>query len=146
MGEGTFGRVLECWDREAKEFVAVKIIRSIQKYRDAAMILSVLSKHDKSSSRCVQIRNLYNGGTHDAQLQVQILTSSAGLGLERAPPPPPLPCAYGGQKGPAVQRGISPPRREDDKDGHYVFELGENLTPRYKILSEMGEGHACLPR
>lgn len=56
---GTFGRVLECWDREAREYVAVKIVRSIQKYRDAAMIeidvLNVLSKHDKSSSRYVHI-------------------------------------------------------------------------------------------
>ncbi|KAJ9534697.1 hypothetical protein QJQ45_013058 [Haematococcus lacustris] len=34
----------------------------------------------------------------------------------------------------------SPPVREDDKDGHYVYELGENLTSRYKILSKMGEG------
>lgn len=24
----------------------------------------------------------------------------------------------------------SPPWREDDKDGHYMFALGENLTPR----------------
>ncbi|KAF3664744.1 Serine/threonine-protein kinase AFC3, partial [Capsicum annuum] len=34
----------------------------------------------------------------------------------------------------------SPPRRPDDKDGHYVFSIGENLTPRYRILSKMGEG------
>ncbi|GFH23552.1 protein kinase domain-containing protein, partial [Haematococcus lacustris] len=34
----------------------------------------------------------------------------------------------------------SPPVREDDKDGHYVYELGENLSSRYKILSKMGEG------
>ncbi|KAK4402462.1 Serine/threonine-protein kinase AFC2 [Sesamum angolense] len=27
MGEGTFGQVLECWDRERKEMVAVKIVR-----------------------------------------------------------------------------------------------------------------------
>jgi dual-specificity kinase len=32
------------------------------------------------------------------------------------------------------ERGVarigSPPRRDDDKDGHYMFELGENLTSR----------------
>ncbi|KAK3016366.1 hypothetical protein RJ639_005359 [Escallonia herrerae] len=38
MGEGTFGRVLECWDRQTREYVAVKVVRSIRKYRDAAMI------------------------------------------------------------------------------------------------------------
>ena len=35
---GTFGRVLECWDRKNKDYVAVKIVRNVQKYRDAAMI------------------------------------------------------------------------------------------------------------
>nr|POE68551.1 serine/threonine-protein kinase afc2 [Quercus suber] len=38
MGEGTFGQVLECWDRERKEMVAIKIVRGIKKYREAAMI------------------------------------------------------------------------------------------------------------
>ncbi|KAL5135246.1 Serine/threonine-protein kinase AFC1 [Glycine soja] len=39
-----------------------------------------------------------------------------------------------------MPRNGSPPWRPDDKDGHYVFAVGENLTPRYKILSKMGEG------
>ncbi|KAK1295549.1 Serine/threonine-protein kinase AFC2 [Acorus calamus] len=55
MGEGTFGQVLECWDRERKEMVAIKIVRSIKKYREAAMIeidvLEQLIKHDKGGSR-----------------------------------------------------------------------------------------------
>ena len=29
-----------------------------------------------------------------------------------------------------LARNGSPPLREDDKDGHYMFELGENLTSR----------------
>jgi dual-specificity kinase len=37
-GTGTFGRVLECWDRKNKEYVAIKIVRNVKKYRDAAMI------------------------------------------------------------------------------------------------------------
>ncbi|RWW08536.1 hypothetical protein BHE74_00014307 [Ensete ventricosum] len=41
---------------------------------------------------------------------------------------------YGG-----VPRYGSPPWRGDDKDGHYVFGIGENLTPRYRILNKMGE-------
>ncbi|KAK9290351.1 hypothetical protein L1049_008519 [Liquidambar formosana] len=70
------------------------------------------------------------------------------------PPPKVLPAIYCGQefgnvgvpnyafssmfyKG--VPRNISPPWRPDDKDGHYVFAVGDNLTPRYKILSKMGE-------
>lgn len=51
---GTFGRVLECWDRQAREYVAIKVVRSIKKYRDAAMIevdiLQHLAKHEKGSS------------------------------------------------------------------------------------------------
>lgn len=35
---GTFGRVLECWDRKNKSYVAIKIVRNVEKYRDAAII------------------------------------------------------------------------------------------------------------
>ncbi len=38
LAAGTFGRVLECWDRRRKEYVAVKIVRNVDKYRHAAMI------------------------------------------------------------------------------------------------------------
>uniref|UniRef100_A0A0A9EXK7 AFC2 n=1 Tax=Arundo donax TaxID=35708 RepID=A0A0A9EXK7_ARUDO len=43
-----------------------------------------------------------------------------------------------------VPRLGSPPLREDDKDGHYVFAVGDNLTPRYKINAKMGEGQLGL--
>lgn len=52
---GTFGQVLECWDREKKEMVAIKIVRGIKKYREAAMIeidvLLQLGRHDKGGNR-----------------------------------------------------------------------------------------------
>lgn len=55
MGEGAFGQVLECWDRKSKDFVAIKIVRGVQKYREAAMIeieaLREVSKYDKNSTR-----------------------------------------------------------------------------------------------
>lgn len=38
LDPGTFGRVLECWDRKNKIYVAIKVVRNVQKYRDAAMI------------------------------------------------------------------------------------------------------------
>lgn len=54
---GTFGRVLECWDRQTREYVAIKVVRSIRKYRDAAMVevdvLEHLAKNDKGSSRYI---------------------------------------------------------------------------------------------
>ncbi|XWS51314.1 hypothetical protein CRYUN_Cryun12cG0166400 [Craigia yunnanensis] len=68
MGEGTFGKVLECWDRERKEMVAIKIVRGIKKYREAAMIeiemLQQLGKHDKGGNRCVQIRHWFDYRNH----------------------------------------------------------------------------------
>ncbi|CAA7389573.1 unnamed protein product [Spirodela intermedia] len=68
MGEGTFGQVLECWDHENKELVAIKIVRSIHKYREAAMIeidvLQKLAKHDVCGTRCVQIRNWFDYRNH----------------------------------------------------------------------------------
>ncbi|XP_039124858.1 serine/threonine-protein kinase AFC2 isoform X1 [Dioscorea cayenensis subsp. rotundata] len=68
MGEGTFGQVLECWDRERREMVAIKIVRGIKKYREAAMIeidmLQQLGKHDKNGARCVQIRNWFDYRNH----------------------------------------------------------------------------------
>ena len=44
FGEGTFGRVMECWDRRRSGYVAIKVIRAVDKYRDAAMVeLQVLA-------------------------------------------------------------------------------------------------------
>lgn len=52
---GTFGQVLECWDKERKEMVAIKIVRGIKKYREAAMIevdvLQQLGKNDEGGNR-----------------------------------------------------------------------------------------------
>ncbi|XP_020241088.1 serine/threonine-protein kinase AFC3 isoform X1 [Asparagus officinalis] len=68
IGEGTFGRVLECWDRETREFVAIKVVRSIRKYRHAAMIeidvLNNLAKNDKEGSRCLQIQRWFDYRNH----------------------------------------------------------------------------------
>eukprot|EP00250_Pteridium_aquilinum_P021726 c25203_g1_i7 orf=678-1133(+) len=55
MGEGTFGRVLECWDDDAQEAVAVKVVRSTESDREAAMIevdvLRMLAEKDRMGSR-----------------------------------------------------------------------------------------------
>ncbi|OEL24759.1 Serine/threonine-protein kinase AFC2 [Dichanthelium oligosanthes] len=68
MGEGTFGQVLECWDRESKEIVAIKIVRSVKKYSDAAMIeidvLQKLARNDAAGKHCVQIRNWFDYRSH----------------------------------------------------------------------------------
>ncbi|MQL75592.1 hypothetical protein Taro_007939 [Colocasia esculenta] len=65
---GTFGRVLECWDREKREHVAIKVVRSMRKYRYAAMIeinvLNSLAKNDKGRLCCVQIQNWFDHRNH----------------------------------------------------------------------------------
>ncbi|GAU34260.1 hypothetical protein TSUD_365580 [Trifolium subterraneum] len=68
IGEGTFGQVLECWDRETREMVAIKVVRSVKKYREAAMlevdVLQLIGKYDRNGSRCVQIRNWFDYRNH----------------------------------------------------------------------------------
>lgn len=52
FGEGTFGRVLECWDRRRKTYVAIKVVRNVEKYRAAAMtemeIITTLHHYDRN--------------------------------------------------------------------------------------------------
>ncbi|GLT92488.1 hypothetical protein SLE2022_103230 [Rubroshorea leprosula] len=61
FAQGTFGQVLECFDNEKQEVVAIKIVRSIHKYCEAAMIeidiLQRLARHYIGGIRCVQIWN-----------------------------------------------------------------------------------------
>ncbi|XP_057248398.1 serine/threonine-protein kinase AFC3 isoform X2 [Beta vulgaris subsp. vulgaris] len=68
MGEGTFGRVLECLDHQTKEHVAIKVVRSNSRYRGAAMIeidvLRHLAEHDNVGSHCVQIRSWFDYRNH----------------------------------------------------------------------------------
>jgi hypothetical protein len=40
---------------------------------------------------------------------------------------------FGYANGGAAARVASPPWHEDDKDGHYMFELGENITSRCNL-------------
>ncbi|KAJ3105129.1 dual specificity protein kinase kns1, partial [Physocladia obscura] len=60
LGQGTFGKVVEAYDRQRNIKVAIKIIRSIQKYRDAAKIevrvLNALKKNDPQNlKRCIHL-------------------------------------------------------------------------------------------
>eukprot|EP00899_Mesostigma_viride_P008915 jgi/Mesvir1/18024/Mv09349-RA.1 len=69
LGEGTFGQVLECWDREAREYLAIKVIRNASKYREAAMIeqdvLLVLAKHDPNGQMgCVLFKDCFDFRGH----------------------------------------------------------------------------------
>ncbi|KAI8829864.1 kinase-like domain-containing protein [Chytriomyces cf. hyalinus JEL632] len=69
LGQGTFGKVVEAIDRTRNVKVAIKIIRSIQKYRDAAKVevrvLTTLKKHDPSNlKRCIHLINHFEHRNH----------------------------------------------------------------------------------
>lgn len=61
LGQGTFGKVVACDDKLNRETVAIKIIRNIPKYRDAAKIelrvLTTLKKFDNENrNHCIHLR------------------------------------------------------------------------------------------
>lgn len=69
LGEGTFGRVLSCHDRIEGHSVAIKVVRNVPKYRDAAMIelevLNTLRYHDPTCRhRCVTLRHWFDYRNH----------------------------------------------------------------------------------
>lgn len=59
LGQGTFGKVVEARHIESRRKVAIKVIRAVQKYRDASKIeirvLETLRRHDPTNSLCVPI-------------------------------------------------------------------------------------------
>ncbi|CAH2355799.1 dual specificity protein kinase Kns1p [[Candida] railenensis] len=69
LGQGTFGKVIECIDRYNNEKVAIKIIRNIPKYRDAAKIelriLSTLKKFDNDNlNHCIHLKECFDYRGH----------------------------------------------------------------------------------
>lgn len=55
LGEGTFGKVVKCEDTQKLKTLAIKIIKNVKKYRDAAKleinVLSKLAKYDPKVER-----------------------------------------------------------------------------------------------
>ena len=69
LGEGTFGRVLECWDRKFRSYCAIKIIRNVQKYRDAAKIeidvLKTVQRNDPTGKfNCIKMQSWFDYRGH----------------------------------------------------------------------------------
>ncbi|EXJ87280.1 CMGC/CLK protein kinase [Capronia epimyces CBS 606.96] len=69
LGQGTFGKVVEAYDKKKKTKCAVKIIRSVQKYRDASRIelrvLSTLALNDKDNrNKCIHLRDSFDFRNH----------------------------------------------------------------------------------
>ncbi|KMP07169.1 dual specificity protein kinase kns1 [Coccidioides immitis] len=69
LGQGTFGKVVEAFDRQKKTRCAIKIIRSVQKYRDASRIelrvLSTLASNDETNrNKCIHLRDCFDFRNH----------------------------------------------------------------------------------
>ncbi|KAF9902016.1 dual specificity protein kinase kns1 [Lobosporangium transversale] len=69
LGQGTFGKVVECFDRETGRHCAIKIIRAVQKYRDASKIetrvLNTLKKNDPPNAyKCLHLNDCFVHRNH----------------------------------------------------------------------------------
>lgn len=69
LGQGTFGKVVQARDRSRNRPVAIKIIRSVQKYRDASRIelrvLATLKANDaENRNRCIHLRDCFDFRGH----------------------------------------------------------------------------------
>ena len=69
LGQGTFGKVVEAYDQKTKSRCAIKIIRSVQKYRDASRIelrvLQTLSQNDRQNrNKCIHLRDCFDFRNH----------------------------------------------------------------------------------
>ena len=69
LGEGTFGKVVRCEDLQKSKILAIKIIKNVKKYRDAAKleinVLTKLSKYDpKGKYMCVEMYDWFDYHGH----------------------------------------------------------------------------------
>lgn len=81
LGQGTFGKVVEAHDRENGTSCAIKVIRSVQKYRDASRIelrvLSTLQSNDKENrNKCIHLRDCFDFRNH-----ICIVTDLLGMSV-----------------------------------------------------------------
>ncbi|KAK9348631.1 kinase-like domain-containing protein [Lipomyces starkeyi] len=69
LGEGTFGKVVAAYDKQNRTHCAIKIIRAVQKDRDAnwmeLRVLETLSMHDQYNvDRCIHLRDCFDYRNH----------------------------------------------------------------------------------
>ncbi|KAJ2516362.1 serine threonine protein kinase CMGC group [Coemansia sp. RSA 1939] len=69
LGQGTFGKVMECNDLASGRLVAVKVIRAVPKYRDAAKIetrvLQTLERNDPANIyQCIHLNETFDYRNH----------------------------------------------------------------------------------
>lgn len=69
LGEGTFGKCLECYDRKRDRVIALKVIKNIEKYREAAkleikVLMKLARKDPEQKKLCIQLLSTFNHYGH----------------------------------------------------------------------------------
>ncbi|KAH8916841.1 kinase-like protein [Atractiella rhizophila] len=69
LGQGTFGKVVQCYDNRGGPEVAVKVIRAVQKYRDASKVevkvLKLLKERDpENRNKCIHLLDCFDHRNH----------------------------------------------------------------------------------
>lgn len=69
LGDGTFGRVLECYDPKTDQILAVKVIRDVKRYVEnadieAQILKKVCADPESKKTHCVQMVSTFNHGRH----------------------------------------------------------------------------------
>lgn len=69
LGQGTFGKVVKCLDNASNKLVAVKIIRAIDRYREAAKtelrVLHTIKEHDpRGQFQCLLLSEYFDDRDH----------------------------------------------------------------------------------
>jgi dual-specificity kinase len=72
LGDGTFGRALECEDVEANRVVAVKVVRAVERYTHSAKIEANILNDIKIKGGCTQnLVDLEDVFTHESDTKIQ---------------------------------------------------------------------------
>lgn len=69
LGQGTFGKVIKCLDTLSNKYVAIKIIRSIDRYREAAktelrILNTILSNDPMGKFQCLLLTDYFDFNNH----------------------------------------------------------------------------------
>jgi len=69
LGEGTFGRCLKCYDRKREKVIALKVIKNVDKYREAAkleikVLDKIAQKDPNDESLCIKLQSWFEYHGH----------------------------------------------------------------------------------
>ena len=86
LGSGTFGKVFSCWDRSTEQLVAVKVIRAVRKYAEAArveidVLLSIARTDPTGRFHCARLLSYFTHCNGDGAVHVCLVFEHLGPSL-----------------------------------------------------------------